>query len=136
MLILPEAPESPADPSDNIAMAGYLTSLQNYQEEVNRIQALYKADIENYQALGEIYKDEATEYQTKVTQWRIDRLSAINSAEGLIAVMYNDFGWTFINKDDNLGYYQRIILTWMAQGILIVIMAGITLIFIKRKDAI
>ncbi len=131
---IPKSPEPPVDPSDNIAMAGYLIALQNYQDEVNLIQDAYKADIENYQTLGEAYEVEATAYQTKVTQWGIDRMSAVNGAEGLIAVMHNDFGWTFINKEDTSGYYQRILFTWFAQGILIIIMAGITLFMIKRKD--
>jgi len=132
---IPAAPDPPADQADNIALAGYLVSLQNYQEVVGRIQERYKADIENYQTLGEAYKGAITAYQTSATQWGIERNSAIKGAEGLIAVFHNDLGWTFVNKEDTLGYYQRIFFTWFSQCILIVIMSGITLILIKRKDA-
>ncbi|MEN8171327.1 MAG: FHA domain-containing protein [Chloroflexota bacterium] len=131
---IPAAPEAPEDPSDNIAFAGYMVSLQKYQEEVNRIQENYKTEIKNYQTLADAYKVEATAFQTKVTQWGIDRMSAVNGAEGLIAVMHNDFGWTFINKEDTGGYYKQVLITWISQCILIVIMGGITLFLIKRKD--
>jgi len=132
---IPEAPEPPEDQSDNIALAGYMVSLQNYQEEVKHIQDNYKADIENYQILGEAYKVAVTAYQTSVTQWGIDRTSAITGAENLIAIFHHDLGWTFVNKEDTGGYYKQIFNTWFSQGILIVIMGGITLILIKRKDA-
>jgi hypothetical protein len=49
--------------------------------------------------------------------------------------MNGDFGKTFVNKEDTLYYYQRIMLTWLAQGIIILVMFGITLFLIKRKDA-
>ena len=132
---IPDAPEPPADQSDQIAVAAYLVALQDYQEEVNRIQDQYKAEIEAYQAEGEIYKAEVTAYQTELAHWGIDRMSAISGAEGLIDTMNDNFGWTFVNKDDTLSYSMRISFTWFAQGIIILVMAGLTLILIKRKDA-
>jgi hypothetical protein len=62
-------------------------------------------------------------------------MSAISGAEGLIDTFNDDFGWTFVNKDDTLYYYQRIARTWFAQSIIILVMFGITLFLIKRKDA-
>ena len=49
--------------------------------------------------------------------------------------MLEDFGWTFVNKDDALEFFSRIIGTWIAQIVLILIMIGLVLILIKRKDA-
>jgi ABC-type multidrug transport system ATPase subunit len=133
--IMPDAPEPPADQSDQIAVSAYMVALQDYQEEVNVIQDQYKAEIEDYQAKGDIYKAEVTAYQTELAEWGIDRMSAINSAEGLIESMNEEFGWTFVNKDDSSYYYRRIATTWIAQSLLILIMFGITLFLIKRKDA-
>jgi hypothetical protein len=133
--IMPDAPEPPADQSDQIAVSAYLVALQDYQEEANRIQDQYKADIEDYQARGDVYKAEVTAYQTELAEWGIDRISAIGGAEGLIENMYDEFGWTFVNKENSSYYYRRIATTWIAQFLLILIMFGITLILIKRKDA-
>jgi len=132
---IPEAPEPPEDQSDQIAVAAYLVALQDYQEEVNRIQDQYKTEIEAYQAQGEIYKAEVTAYQTELAEWGIDRMSAISGAEGLIDTMNDKFGWTFVNKDDTVSYYMRIAYTWFAQGVIILILAGLILFLIKRKDA-
>jgi hypothetical protein len=132
---IPPAPEPPEDQSDQIAVSAYLIALQDYQEEVNRIQDQYKAEVNAYQAEGEIYKAEVTAYQTDLAQWGIDRMSAISGAEGLIDNMNGNFGWTFVNKEATLNYYYRIATTWFAQGIIILVMIGLTLFLIKRKDA-
>jgi ABC-type multidrug transport system ATPase subunit/pSer/pThr/pTyr-binding forkhead associated (FHA) protein len=133
--VVPEAPEPPEDQSDQIAVSSYLVALQDYQDEVNRIQDQYKAEVDDYQARADVYKAEVTTYQTELAEWGIDRMSAISGAEGLIENMNEEFGWTFVNKEDLLYYYQRIVTTWVAQGILILVMFGITLFLIKRKDA-
>jgi hypothetical protein len=133
--VMPDAPEPPADQSDQIAVSAYMVALQDYQEEANLVQDQYKADIEDYQARGDVYKAEVTAYQTELAEWGIDRMSAISAAEGLIESMYDEFGWTFVNKDDSSYYYRRIVTTWIAQSLLILIMFGITLFLIKRKDA-
>jgi ABC-type multidrug transport system ATPase subunit len=133
--VMPDPPEAPADQSDQIAVSAYMVALQDYQEEVNLIQDQYKADIEDYQARGDVYKAEVTAYQTELAEWGIDRMSAISGAEGLIESMYDEFGWTFVNKENSSYYYQRITTTWIAQSLLILIMFGITLFLIKRKDA-
>jgi hypothetical protein len=62
-------------------------------------------------------------------------MSAISGAEGMIDTFIGDFGWTFVNKEDTLYYYARIAGTWLAQGVIIMVMFGITLFLIKRKDA-
>ena len=132
---MPEAPEPPEDQSDQIAVSSYMVALQDYQDEVNLIQDQYKADVDEYQAQADVYKAEVTTYQTELAEWGIDRMSAISGAEGLIESLNDEFGWAFVNKEDTAYYYQRIAKTWMAQGVLITIMFGLTLILIKRKDA-
>jgi len=133
--VIPEAPAPPADQSDQIAVAGYLTSLQDYQDEVNRIQDAYKAQMNAYQAKADVYKAEVTDYQKARATWEIDRFAAISGAEGILETMLEDFGWTFVNKENKLEFFSRIIGTWIAQCILIVIMIGLILILVKRKDA-
>ena len=95
---MPDPPEPPADQSDQIAVSAYLVALQDYQDEAGLIQDQYKADIDDYRAQGDVYKAEVTAYQTKLAEWGIDRMSAINGAEGLIDSLNNEFGWTFVNK--------------------------------------
>jgi hypothetical protein len=133
--VMPDPPEPPADQSDQIAVSAYLVALQDYQDEVKTIQDQYKAEIEDYQAKTDVYKAEVTAYQTELAEWGIDRMSAISGAESLISSMNGDFGWTFVNKEDTPYYYGRIGTTWLAQGVLIIIMFAITLFLIKRKDA-
>jgi ABC-type multidrug transport system ATPase subunit/pSer/pThr/pTyr-binding forkhead associated (FHA) protein len=133
--VIPEAPAPPADQTDQIAVAGYLTSLQDYQDEVNRIQDAYKAQMNAYQAKADVYKAEVTEYQKERATWEIDRFAAISGAEGILETMLEDFGWTYVNKDNKLEFFSRIIGTWIAQCVLITIMIGLILILVKRKDA-
>jgi hypothetical protein len=132
---MPDPPEPPEDQSDQVAVTAYLAALGNYQDEVALIQDQYKAEVDAYQAQGEVYKAEVTAYQTELAEWGIDRMSAISGAEGLLDSMNGDFGWTFVNKDDTLYYSVRIARTWLAQSIIIMVMFGITLFLIKRKDA-
>jgi energy-coupling factor transporter ATP-binding protein EcfA2 len=132
---IPDAPPPPEDQSDQIAVAGYMTALQDYQEETNRIQDAYRAEVDAYQAEADVYKAEITEYQKAFATWEIDRFAAISGAEGILETMLEDFGWTYVNKDDTLEFFSRIIGTWIAQIVLIVIMISLILILIKRKDA-
>jgi hypothetical protein len=133
--VLPDPPEPPEDQSDQIAVSSYLVALQDYQDEANRIQDQYKAEVDDYQRQADVYKAEMTAYQTELAEWSIDRMSAISGAEGLIESFNDEFGWTFVNKEDKAYYLQRVATTWIAQGLLILIMFGLTLVLIKRKDA-
>jgi hypothetical protein len=88
-----------------------------------------------YQAEAEVYKAEVTEYQKEYATWEIDRFAAISGAEGILETMLEDFGWTFVNKENKIEFFSRIIGTWLAQLVLISIMIGLVLLLIKRKDA-
>jgi hypothetical protein len=48
--VIPDAPQPPIDQSDPLAMAGYLTSLENYQQETGLLRQAYEADVELYKA--------------------------------------------------------------------------------------
>ncbi|HBX69384.1 MAG TPA: hypothetical protein DEH25_08365, partial [Chloroflexi bacterium] len=125
----------PEDQSDQIAVAAYLTSLQDYQDETTRIQDGFRAEMDLYQAKADVYKAEVTEYQKERATWEIDRFAAISGAEGILETMLEDFGWTYVNKDDSAAFFSHIISTWIAQIALITIMVGLILVLIKRKDA-
>ena len=132
---IPEAPAPPEDQGNQIAVAGYLTALQDYQDEVNAIQDTYRAEMDAYQAEAEVYKAEIAEYQRDYATWEIDRFAAISGAEGILETMLEDFGWTYVNKEDRVAFFSRIIGTWIAQSIIILIMVGLIVFLIKRKDA-
>lgn len=130
----PDPPEAPADQTESIAMAEYFTSLQQYQDETDLIRQDYEVEITEYQAKTEVYKAEVAEYQTALTEWQIDRNAAIGGAEGLISSFIDDQEMSFISKDDRGKFIRDIGITWIAQAAIIVVMSGIILILIKRKD--
>ena len=132
---IPEAPAPPEDQSDQIAVAAYLTALQDYQAEVQRIQDEYRAEMDVYQAEAEVYKAQMTEYQTELAEWEIARHSAISGAEGVLEAMLEQFGWTYVNKEDQAVFFSRIFTTWLAQLVLSAVMIALIMLLIKRKDA-
>ena len=42
-----------------------------------------------------------TDYQTKRTQWELDRNTAVSKAEGIINTFNKNFGWAFVDKKDS-----------------------------------
>jgi ABC-type multidrug transport system ATPase subunit/pSer/pThr/pTyr-binding forkhead associated (FHA) protein len=133
---IPPAPEQPADGADTLAMTEYLEALRLYQEETDLIREAYEAEIESHQARAEVYEAEVKAYQEELIEWQTARNSAVGEAEGLIGSIRNEFGWTFVNKDDPAAFWQRIMTTWAAQGAIILVLFALILIFIKRKDRI
>jgi hypothetical protein len=132
--VMPDPPAKPADPNDQLAMAQYLQALNDYQAKVDQIRADYKLQVNDYQAKSDVYKAQMTDYQTKRTQWEIDRNSAVSKAEGIINTFNNDFGWSFVNKKDTSIYWSRILTAWgIAVGMVFVLFL-MTLWFIYRKD--
>ena len=61
---------------------------------------------------SDLYKAEMTAYQTKRTQWELDRNAAVSKAEGIINTFNNDFGWAFVNKKDSAEYWSFILSAW------------------------
>ena len=131
---LPERPIEPVDQSDSVAMADFFTALQEWEGQANDIQAAYKQELETYQAKSEVFKTEMIAYQQSLAEWQIARTSAVSPAEIVVNQFYNDFGWTYVNKEDNLAYWGKLLKTWIAQSsIILVLFVGILLLQ-KRKD--
>ncbi|MCC6191128.1 MAG: FHA domain-containing protein [Anaerolineales bacterium] len=134
--VLPERPVEPADQSNQIAMAEYLEALGAWEDEVDRIQAAYEAEVDAYQAEVDAYQEQLVDYQEEFAQWRIARASAVEPAEGLVFQVNRDFGWTFVNKEDALAYWPKILTTWFAQGIYSSLLFITILVLQKRKDVV
>ncbi|MFW6096895.1 MAG: FHA domain-containing protein [Chloroflexota bacterium] len=111
--------------------------LEAYQEQVNSYQEAlreYQATVDDYQARLADYQESVFDYQTERATWEGERLSAVVPAESMIRQFDQDFGWTFVNKNDSSAYWGRLVVTWVAQSIIIgVLFAGI-LVLQKRKD--
>jgi ABC-type multidrug transport system ATPase subunit/pSer/pThr/pTyr-binding forkhead associated (FHA) protein len=132
--VLPPAPEKPENEQDQIAMTKYMNSIGDYQDEVNRIQELYKSEMGIYEAETEVYQAEMTSYQEEYTEWEVARNSAVGGAEGLIENITEEFGWAWVNKEDPNIFWSWLIKAWFAQGVIIMILIGVILFMIKRKD--
>ena len=157
----PPEPERPEDESDNVAMAQYFEEIEEYQEEVARLQdefqeeraayeeelAQYREETAAYQQQAEElqreraaelaeYQEAVLEYQSARGLWEADRLSAVVPAEGMIRQFQRDFGWTFVNKENTSVYWRTIIGTWVAQGIIIGVLFVAILFVQKRKDVL
>jgi len=131
---IPPAPEEPADQSDSIAMAQYFEDLQDYQNVVTDIQNQYKADMEAFQIEADIYTAEITSYQEDLIEWQITRTSAVEPAVGMIETYKVEYDWTFVNKDDPVAFWSKLITAWIAQSIIIGVLILAIMYAVKRKD--
>lgn len=132
--VLPTAPPEPQDQSDNVAVAAYLESLKDYQDQVEKIRSDYKAQVDQYQAEADIYTAEVADYQKERVQWEIDRASAIEPAEASIDLAIDQFGWSFMNKANPEVFWFRLGKTWFAQLLIIGLLFIGILVLQKRKD--
>ena len=133
---LPTKPTDPADPNNLQALQLYLQDLGTYNDEVAKLQDDYKTQINAWQEKQETYKDELTTYQKDLTKLEVNRAIAIGAAESTIQRYKDDFGWTFLNKDDKDGYYKTILETWGAQILIILILFVGTVYLQKRRDVV
>ena len=132
--VLPPQPEEPADDADQIAKAEYAAAVQAWLEEVQAIQEQSKAEFDAYEAEAQIFQAQMVEYQSARLEWEGARLAAVNLAEGLVGSVKKDFGWTFVDKDDNVAFGRMIVSTWAAQLIISGVLFVLILLLIKRKD--
>ena len=157
----PPEPQRPEDESDDVAMAEYFDEVQEYQEEVTRLRetfqeerAAYQQEVNDYQEEAAAYQqqveelqrarqeelaayqEEVLDYQSERALWEADRLSAVVPAEGMIRQFQRDFGWTFVNKDNETVYWRTISGTWVAQAIIIAVLFVAILLVQKRKDVL
>jgi hypothetical protein len=91
--------------------------------------------MEVYEAEAEVYQAEMEAYLEQNVEWEIAREAAVNPAEGLIGTIYEDYGWTFVDQNDSQAFWSKILTTWIAQGVIIVVLLLGVLLMVKRKDA-
>jgi ABC transport system ATP-binding/permease protein len=133
---LPPAPEQPADLNNVLLLQQYLADLAAYNDQVAEIQDEYKDEIADWQDQQEDYKTEIEAYQEDFTELEIKRVIATGSAESSIKLYTDQFGWTFVNKDDRAGYLRLMYITWGAQGLIIVLLFAATVLLQKRWDVV
>ncbi len=134
--VIPERPVQPVDQSDNVAMADFFTKLQEWEAQATAIQEEYKRQIEDYQAKSELYKSEVIAYQEALIKWQIGQASAVTPAESVVDTFHAGFGWSYVNKEDPVAYWAKIMKTWLVQLFIIVLLFVAILYLQKRKDVI
>ena len=132
---LPEKPADPKNPNRVADLQAYLANLNTYNEEVSKLQDEYKEKINDWQDEQEEYKDKIQTYQEDLTELEVKRALAIGSAEATIKRYKDDYGWTFLDKENSDKYPGVIVMTWGAQLIIIVVVFIGTVIMQKRRDA-
>ena len=132
--VIPEPPEEPADQSDQVAVAEYLTALQEYQILVEGIRSDSEAEFAEYEAELSLYQAQLVANQQELIEWRIARQSAVQPAEGMIGLIVNDYSWTFVDKDSPERYFRFVATTWAAQIAIILTLLVVILVIQKQKD--
>ena len=132
--VLPEKPADPANPSSVRDLQTYLNDLNIYNDEVAKLQDEYKEKIDAWQDEQEHYKDQIETYQEDLTELEVKRALAIGSAEATIKRYKDDYGWTFLDKENREEYLRTIFKTWIAQLVIVVIVFAGTVIMQKRRD--
>lgn len=133
---LPAKPASPENPNDLQQLQLYLSELDKYNAEVATLQDDYKAEIDSWQQEQEDYKDKIQTYQEDLTELEVKRATAIGAAESTIERYKDDFGWTFLDKEDRGNYLKTIVKTWIAQVVIILVLFVGTVYMQKRRDVV
>jgi hypothetical protein len=133
---LPEKPADPENPNDIRQLQAYLNELTVYNDEVAVLQDDYKEEIEDWQDEQDAYKDEIENYQTDLTELKVKRAVAVGAAESTIENYKDDFGWTFVDKEDETNYFKTVIGTWSAQLIIILVLLAGTIFMVKKRDVV
>jgi len=108
--------------------------LQEWETQATAIQEDYKRQIEEYQAKSELYKSEIIAYQEALIKWQIGQASAVTPAEGVVNTFYTGVGWSFVDKENSLAYWSKIMVTWLVQLGIILLLFAVILYLQKRKD--
>jgi len=58
----------------------------------------------------------------------------VGSAESTIKRYMDDYGWTFVNKNDRENYLNTLYITWGAQALICLILFVGTIIMQKRHE--
>ena len=133
---LPAEPAQPADPNNLQDLQLYLQQLTTYNDEVSKLQNEYKDRVNAWQQEQEDYKSNIETYQTDLTDLEVSRAIAVGSAESTIERYKDDYGWTFVNKNDRSAYIKRILTTWGAQLVIILVLFIGTIYMQKQRDVV
>ncbi len=132
----PPEPSKPADLNNLQALQKYLSDLGAYNNQVSQLRSQFQGEMDAWQTQQEQYKTQFQTYQTDLTDLEVKRAIAIGSAELTIQRFNEDYGWTFVNKEDRKDYYGVLITTWAAQLIIILILFTGTVILQKRREVV
>jgi hypothetical protein len=133
--VFPDAPKQPEDPNNVLLLQIYLSELNDYNEEVDVIRETYEKEIDAWQVEQEDYKTALETYQKDLTELEVKRAIAVGSAESTIQRYKDDFGWTFVDKDDRETYLNTLYTTWGAQALIGLILFIGTVIMQKRHES-
>jgi len=133
--VFPEAPRQPEDPNNLPALQVYLSDLNHYNEEVDKIREDYGREIDAWQTGQEEYKTALVDYQEELTKLEVKRAIAVGSAESTIKRYRDAYGWTFVNKGDRKTYMNTLYTTWGAQVLICMILFIGTIIMQKRHES-
>jgi hypothetical protein len=131
---IPPRPESPEDTTDQIQVAQFLNELETYMDDVEQIQTGYKNEMAMHEAQANIYQEEMIAYQKEQAKYDIARNSAVQTAQGMISSMKEEFGWAWVDKHDPEVYRSWLTRAWIAQVIIMFVYFILILLLIKRKD--
>ena len=115
-------------------MQQYLIDLTNFNEETTSLRLDYEADIDAYRSERQLYEVQLLNYREELAELEVDRVTATSSAESTIEALNDDFGWTFVDRDNESAYFGTLSRTWLAQAIIILVLLSGTVIMQKRKD--
>ena len=118
------------DQSDTVAVAEYLEALQVYQADVQQLQVNAGDQFAAYEQEIALYQAQAVEYNQALGVSQ----GIMAGAEGTIRAFHRDLNWTFADKGDTTAYLLKLVTTWIAQGVYIMVLFVAILILQKRKD--
>jgi ABC-type multidrug transport system ATPase subunit/pSer/pThr/pTyr-binding forkhead associated (FHA) protein len=131
---LPPEPAKPADQNNLLLLQKYLGDLGNYNTQVSQIQTQYKNQLVAWQKSQEDYKTQLETYQNDLSELQVKRAIAVGSAESTIRRYKDDYGWTFVNKNDRPVYIKTLVTTWVAQLFISLVLFVGVVILQKRYD--
>jgi ABC-type multidrug transport system ATPase subunit len=131
---IPPPPPEPQDQTDPVAVAEYLNALGAYSDQVEAIQDDFRGEMQDYQAQAEIFQAEMVVYMEDRARWEVERNAPVTTAEAVIGQFNENFGWSFVNKEDSQAYWSRLALSWGVLAGQIGLLFLAILFVIARKD--
>ncbi len=131
----PAAPAQPTNMNDLFALQMYLKNLTTYNQQVDTLRNQYQSQITAWQDQQNKYKDALQTYETTLTNLKVNRATAVGSAEATIRRFKEQYGWTFLNKKDRSAYLKTLLETWGAQLLICLVLFAGTVIFQRRWES-